>query len=938
MTNRDTDAPRAKRSSSRAVGLRRVDSIATFAAWAALGVFVLVTIGSALFGQSSFIASDILTRYAPWMIHHPGPDLLENPYVGDTVDTVTPTSIMLSQAIDDGDPRFWNPYPAGGAAAGALPDYAMYSPLSLPWWVLDPEYATAGVKLLEIAVVALGCVLLARRFSLHPASGPVMALVFSASGFMVAWTNWPQTRVAAFLPLLLWCVDRVIERRKLVDAVPLALTLASMLLGGFPAVVVYGCYTIGAWALVRLIALRARALEWVKAIGFSIIGIVLGVALASFQIIPWIANAQSVINFESRDFSGGLQFTSLATMFAPDIFGLPSEPFHGGDHPVEGFTAVGSAALALIVVGAVMAWRSVPRALVGFALATVGVVATALFLHGPVLDALYTLPTMSTNFMGRTRVVLALMTTVLAGVGFSALMRSAAEADRAPRVMLVLRIAAVAAIAGVMVWSVVSAVLIVSPEWQFDARKSAAIAGVVLLVCAAIALIAFRAKIRWVTQVAGVMVIALVAVQAASTANPWWVKAETETFYPVTPTHEFLAEHLGSERYVGIGGAMLNGTASAYGLRAATGHVFHAATWREMLTTADPDAMKSPTFSTVAGIALTSPILDRLAVHYAVLFPNETLPGTIEDGATPDGSASLAADETITSTPVTGPSRGVVIPLTATDITPIVVTAISDSGEVLAQTISETPVVNGEAFVALDLDDIAEDQVLTLEFSASLPVEIATSNGEWSPSMLRPVDDGLQVVATGESTIVERLDALSRFRWSDEVVVESDTEARLDLLESGTLAASTAVVNESVGDLDEGSTADLTAVEDDEDRIELDVVATGTGLLTIADAMQLDGWSATIDGEAAPLVHVDHALVGVVVDEGAHTVVVEYTPPGLRLGVLISWIGIAAVALLLIVTVGAAFLRRRRLERSAHDAGHHDDSAPRSDTTSGVPR
>ena len=43
-----------------------------------------------------------------------------------------------------------------------------------------------------------------RRHGLTRAAGVLAGIVFAASGYMMMWTNWPQTRVGAFIPLLFW--------------------------------------------------------------------------------------------------------------------------------------------------------------------------------------------------------------------------------------------------------------------------------------------------------------------------------------------------------------------------------------------------------------------------------------------------------------------------------------------------------------------------------------------------------------------------------------------------------------------------------------------------------------------------------------------------------------------------------------------------------------
>src|SRR5450756_2132286 len=166
--------------------------------------------------------------------------------------------LLHQHSLSTGEFAGWDPYVAGGAASASIPDDATFSPLSLPWYALPYTYAPGAVKLLEIAAVTLGMSLLIRDSHLPSATWALGSLVYSSSAFMVAWTNWPQTRVAAMIPLLFWSVDAAVCRRRWRDLAPLALVTATMLAGGFPAVTGMAAYAVGAYAVARvLVSTRA---------------------------------------------------------------------------------------------------------------------------------------------------------------------------------------------------------------------------------------------------------------------------------------------------------------------------------------------------------------------------------------------------------------------------------------------------------------------------------------------------------------------------------------------------------------------------------------------------------------------------------------------------------------------------------------------------------
>ena len=96
-------------------------------------------------------------------------------------------------------------------------------------------------------------------------------------------------------------------------------------------------------------------------------------------------------------------------------------------------------------------------------------------------------------------------------------------------------------------------------------------------------------------------------------------------------------------------------------------------------------------------------------------------------------------------------------------------------------------------------------------------------------------------------------------------------------------------------------------LRDGRSALEIEAVLHAPALLVVNDTM-LDGWTATVDGAAAPIVEVNGLVRGVWLDAGTHRVAMRYVPPG-----LVSGVAISCAALL--VTGLMAWVSRRRLLR-----------------------
>lgn len=85
---------------------------------------------------------------------------------------------------------------------------------------------------------------------------------------------------------------------------------------------------------------------------------------------------------------------------------------------------------------------------------------------------------------------------------------------------------------------------------------------------------------------------------------------------------------------------------------------------------------------------------------------------------------------------------------------------------------------------------------------------------------------------------------------------------------------------------------------DDPEEVRVRVASACPGYLVLADTL-VPGWSATLDGADAAILHGDYAFRAVRVPAGEHEVVFRYRAPGLRLGAALSLAGVVLLVALL---------------------------------------
>ncbi len=79
-------------------------------------------------------------------------------------------------------------------------------------------------------------------------------------------------------------------------------------------------------------------------------------------------------------------------------------------------------------------------------------------------------------------------------------------------------------------------------------------------------------------------------------------------------------------------------------------------------------------------------------------------------------------------------------------------------------------------------------------------------------------------------------------------------------------------------------------------RVELDVTLESPGMVVLAD-VYYPGWELTVDGAPAPIYQVNRAMRGAALKKGPHHLVYTYAPRSFRIGLIVSALGLVAMAL-----------------------------------------
>lgn len=267
-----------------------------------------------------------------------------------------PMRVLVANLIHAGYVPLWNPFMFSGMPLFGAAQAGVLFPLNWFYLLFSIPVATNLMMLSTYMLAALGAYMFARRSGSSIAGAVATSLIWQWSAFMVAkvgQTNVVQT--AAFLPWVLWAVDRYGMSGKRMRGVVLVVLVAVQVFAGHQQTFVYSILLAAAYAIVmaRVSSGRERT-SYLR----SLVLLTAGVAVAAVQILPTIELLRNSLRATaSYDFfsSFSLPPRFVLTLFAPFIMGggdgrLFRAPYIGPAFAGEYIAYVGAATIMLAIV------------------------------------------------------------------------------------------------------------------------------------------------------------------------------------------------------------------------------------------------------------------------------------------------------------------------------------------------------------------------------------------------------------------------------------------------------------------------------------------------------------------------------------------------------------------------------------------------------------
>ena len=295
-------------------------------------VLSVAMVGQGFFPGRTLSASDFLYNDAPWQASRPAGivGIGSNYELVDTAEVFQPF-LQYTRGSLPGIP-LWNPYLSGGRPYLANAQSAIFSPFSLPAYLLPFWSSLAMIAALKLFFAALGTFALARRLGMRFGGALVSGLVFAFGTFFIVLLGWPETSIFAVLPWMLLLADVLVTDPGPLPGAGLAVLISLTYFGGHPettfhvlfAAVVFFAYRL----LVRMRTERGPPRSLLRPACAFTLALAAGTAMAAVLIIPFAELLAHSDDYARRTAAASMDFWPrkyLGALFLHDYWGRATQ-------------------------------------------------------------------------------------------------------------------------------------------------------------------------------------------------------------------------------------------------------------------------------------------------------------------------------------------------------------------------------------------------------------------------------------------------------------------------------------------------------------------------------------------------------------------------------------------------------------------------------------
>lgn len=627
---------------------RRVRAILLSQLFQAVIIFALFSMlfyWRVFFAGEVLSAADILKIFYPWRSMAPEGFAIRNTWMSDTIDWVYPAQLIAREAFRNGSVPLWNPYASAGTPMAALVNYGLFYPLSLVYLLGPLKLGISLHAALRFFLAAFGTYLFVRELDLSHVAGIIGGVAFAGCAFNIVWVGSMASYVSTLAPLTFFFTQRLVKRPSLLNASGLAISIASMIAGGFVAVAGYCLYALGAYALVTIFQMYRDNRCWKRALKHSLLwggAVLAGFLIISMQLIPF-AKFLTLTSYDEYRTHWTVEAwpdpyaEELVRLFVPDYYGHPVDGNEwlppGVVNYAEGSGYIGILPWLLSSLGVLKSSSRQRWFFLGLTIVAFGMVYNL-----PWRSLLIYLPIINSSPTKRIVSVLCLGLSVLAAMGTDALIHYARDWTSKNRVALLVVVSlGLVMIATVALtdsyWTTaqdreftvrtLTHVLLQSPQESWSSAYR--VFSFLFWLSSGLTVISLALKGALKKRVLSVALVALTTADMFVFGMRYIPTLSPEDVFPTTPGIEWLRENGQGHRFAAFGSVLWPSIPTAYQLEDVRGHdPLITDRYRRVLMEIDPNSLVGHgTVSLFAydSAVVFSPWLDLLGVEFLALPP-----------------------------------------------------------------------------------------------------------------------------------------------------------------------------------------------------------------------------------------------------------------------------------------------------------------------------
>lgn len=490
-------------------------------------------------GLVPFPSNYLVSRFPPWQYFYQTP--IKNEAMPDVLSQLYPWRHLVVESFKNGQWPLWNPYLFSGTPLLANFQSAVFSPLNFLLLVFPFAVGWSLMILVQPLLAALFMFLFLRELKVSRWGSVVAATAFSFCGFMVVWMAYGTLSLAiAWLPLLLWAIEKSFKKASILPLTITSLSLAFSFFSGHFQTSVYAILAVVFYTIFKFWQTKN-----LRNFLFVTVFLFLGVLIASPQIFPSIELYFQSVRGQSFRQTEVIPWSYLMTLLAPDFFGNPTTGNNWFGHYAEWASFIGVWPL-ILGVWVFLKKRGNKEVAFFFLL---GIVSLLFSLDTPLTDLLTKLkiPVLSTSANSRLIVIFSFTFSVLAGFAIDSLRKEWEERKNFKNFFLYLLAAGVALI---LLWLSV----LFFHFWPADKimiiKRNLFLPSLIYMSGAIILSSGFILR-KNLKAILLVVILIIIAFDSLRFAVKWMPFEKPEHLYPQLPVTKFLQKEVGINRVFG---------------------------------------------------------------------------------------------------------------------------------------------------------------------------------------------------------------------------------------------------------------------------------------------------------------------------------------------------------------------------------------------------